>query len=207
MSTSSEASRQGGAPSDWAWELKQRAELATPRDTARGLFFTSMLESVRTLGNETALARCLEVLEGQQLVPFFNYPIPLLLRLTVTAAEELSVQYGGPEEALRAMGRKATRDFMSSAMGNAVRLLAGGDIKQMLVSMQTLYRMTASYGERRVEWVGPTRGRVIMRHCYMPVAYHEGVLQESMEYLGAKAVRVRGQRMAPLDSTFEFSWE
>ncbi|QRN95814.1 DUF2378 family protein [Archangium violaceum] len=207
MSTSREASTQGGVPSDWAWELKQRGELTTPRDTARGLFFTSMLESVRTLGNEAALARCQGVLEGQQLVPFFNYPIPLLLRLTATAAEELSGRYGGPEEAIRAMGRQATRDFLSSAMGNVVSLLAGRGIKQMLGSMQTVYRMTSSYGERRVEWLGPTRGRIVMRRCFMPLAYHEGVLLESMEYLGGRAVWVRGQRVAPLDSTFDFSWE
>jgi uncharacterized protein (TIGR02265 family) len=195
------------ARSDWARELKKREELATPRETTRGLFFTSMLEAVRALGDEAALARCQKALEGQQLVPFFNYPLPLLLRLTAAVGEELSGRYGSPEEAMRVLGRKATRDFLSSALGNAVRLMAGRDIKQMLSSMQTFYRMTANYGERSVVWSGPSSGRVVMRNCYMPLTYHEGVLQESIEQFGTKAVRVRGQWVGPLDSTFDISWE
>jgi uncharacterized protein (TIGR02265 family) len=41
----------------------------------------------------------------------------------------------------------------------------------------------------------------------MPLTYHEGVLQEVIERLGGRDVKVRGQQTAPLDATFDFSWE
>ncbi|WNG44254.1 DUF2378 family protein [Archangium minus] len=207
MSTSREANMETGATRDWAWELRKNSQLATPQDTARGLFFTSMLDSIRGLGNEVAVARCQEVLGGHTFVPFFSYPIPLLVRLTEAAMRELSGQYGGPENAARALGRKATADFMASAVGNAVRLMAGKDIKLLTGSVQTLYRMATSYGERRLEWLGEKSGRLLMRRTFLPVPYHEGVVEGLVTQYGARNVKVRGQQTAPLDSEYDFSWE
>ncbi|QRK12764.1 DUF2378 family protein [Archangium violaceum] len=198
---------EAGATRDWARELHESSLLATPQDTVRGLFFTSMLDSIRGLGNEVAVARCQEALEGHTFVPFFSYPTPLLVRLTGVAMRELSGQYGGPENAVRALGRKATADFMASAVGNTVRLVAGKDIKLLTGSVQTLYRMTSSYGERRLEWPGEKSGRLIMRRTFLPVPYHEGVVEGLVTQYGARNVRVRGRQTAPLDSVYDFSWE
>lgn len=207
MSTSREAALAGAAPPDWAGELELRTVLATDQDTMRGLFLTSMLDSVQALGDEAALKRCREVLGEQQLVPFFNYPVVLLMRLTAAAIRELGGRYGGPEEALRMLGRKATEDFVSSPVGNAVRVMAGKDIKQFLSSVQTIYRMTASYGERSVTWQGPKAGCLTLRRTFLPPPYHEGVLETILTRLGARDVRVEGRQTAPLDSVYDFSWE
>jgi uncharacterized protein (TIGR02265 family) len=207
MSTSRAPSPQAGEPRDWTWELRQRGELATPQDTARGLFFNSMLEAVRALGDEAALARCQEVLGGQSHVAFFNYPVTQLVRLSGVAMEELSGRCGGPGNAARALGRKATADFLRSAVGNAVRMMAGKDIKLFMSGVQTVYRMAASYGERKVEWNGPTSGVLIMRRSFLPVEYHEGVLEELFTHYAVKNVKVRGRETAPLDSVYDFSWE
>lgn len=207
MTTSREATPGRGAPRDWIWELEQRTALATPQDTTRGLFFTSILDPVRALGDEAALARCLEVLDGQQLMAFFNYPVVLLMRLTAISVRELSVRYDGPEEALRMLGRKATGDFVTSAVGNAVRLMAGEDIKRFMSNVQTLYRVTASYGQRSVIWLGPKAGRLLVHRGFMPPPYHEGMLRETLERMGAKDVKVECRQTAPLDSTYDFSWE
>jgi uncharacterized protein (TIGR02265 family) len=207
MSMSREATLEGGAPPDWAWELEQRMVLATPQDTTRGLFLLSVLEAVQSLGDTAALERCREVLGGQQFVAFFNYPVTLLMRLTLVAVRELSVRYGSPEAALRMLGRKAAEDFVTSAVGNAVRVVAGKDIKQFLGSAQTIYRMAASYGQRTVEWLGPKAGRLSIRHTFLPPPYHEGVLREMLERLGGKSVKVEGRQTSPLDSLYDFSWE
>lgn len=183
------------------------SELATPQDTARGLFFNSMLEAVRGLGDEAALARCQAELGGQGFMAFFNYPIPQLLRLTGSALEALSGRYGGPENAARMLGRRATEDFMSSAVGNAIRMVAGKDLKRFLSGVQAVYRMAASYGERKVEWYGPTQGQLHMRRNFLPVAYHEGVLEQLFTHYAVRNVKVRGQQTAPLDSVYDFSWE
>ncbi|WP_375770803.1 DUF2378 family protein [Archangium gephyra] len=207
MSTRPDTSREDGAPGGWDREWERRLELATPQDTARGLFFTSMLEAVRSLGDEAALARCQQVLEGQGFVSFFNYPIARLVRLSGAAVHELSGRYGGPEEAARALGRKATADFLGSPVGNAVRLMAGQDIRLFLGGVQTLYRVAASYGERTVTWHGPARGQLLIRRSFLPVEYHEGVLEKLLTEYGVRHVKVRGQQVAPLDGTYDFSWE
>jgi uncharacterized protein (TIGR02265 family) len=207
MSTSRDPSPQAGAPRDWAWEPRRLSELATPQDTTRGLFFNSLLESVRTLGDEAALARCQEALGGQGYVAFFNYPVAQLLRLCGTAVEELSGRHGGPGNAARMLGRRATADFLSSAVGNAVRMMAGKDLKLFMSGVQTIYRMAASYGERKVEWRGPTSGHLLMRRNFLPVEYHEGVLEQLLTHFAVRNVKVRGQQTAPLDSVYDFSWE
>ncbi|MCY1074595.1 TIGR02265 family protein [Archangium lansingense] len=194
-------------PEGWDEEMERRCELATPQDTARGLFFTSILEAVRALGDEAALARCQQVLGGQNFVGFFNYPIEQLVRLSGVATRELSGRYGGPDKAARALGRKAMVDFLASAVGNAVRVVAGKDIRLFLGSVQTIYRMAASYGERTVTWNGPRSGRLLIRRSFLPVEYHEGVLEELFTLYGVKDVKVRGQRESPLDGAYDFSWE
>ena len=45
MSTRPDTSREDGAPGGWDREWKRRLELATPQDTARGLFFNGMLDT------------------------------------------------------------------------------------------------------------------------------------------------------------------
>jgi uncharacterized protein (TIGR02265 family) len=206
MSTSLEARTEERAPHDWVRELEQRCALATPEETARGLFFNSMLEAVRVLGDEAAVARCREVLGGQTFVTFFNYPITQLVRLSGAAMHELSARYGGPENAARALGRKATADFLLSPVGNAVRVLAGKDIKLFMGNMQAIYRLTANYGERTVVWLGPRNGRLIIQRSFMPPQYHEGMLEELLTQYGLKGVKVSGQQTAPLDGTYDFTW-
>ncbi len=207
MRPSREPRMEGAAPCDWTWDLEQRSRLATPQDTVRGLFFTSILESVRLLGGEASLARCQQILENPSFVPLFNYPVSLLLRLTGAAMQELSGHYGSPESAARALGHKATEDFMKSPVGNAVRMMARQDIRLFLGSAQNIHRIATNYGDRSVEWLGPKSGRLIMRRNFMPLQYHEGVLEELLTRYGVKGVRVKGQQMAPLDSEYDFSWE
>jgi uncharacterized protein (TIGR02265 family) len=207
MSTSREATAKAEASPEWLRAMQERMALATPQDTARGLFFNSILEAVRSLGDEAALARCQAELGDQQPVAFFNYPVTLLLRLTAVAAQELSGRYGGAEPALKALGHKATGDFLCSPVGNAVRMVAGKDVKQLLSSVQSIYRMTTSYGERSVGWLGPKKGRLFIRHAFMPLPYHEGVLEELLLRYGSKDVWVSGQQVAPLDAMYDFSWE
>jgi len=45
---------------DWKADLERRSRLATPADTARGLFFSGLLSSIKVLGDEALAKRCLE---------------------------------------------------------------------------------------------------------------------------------------------------
>ena len=88
-----------------------------------------------------------------------------------------------------------------------MRLMVGNDIKLFLGGVQTVYRMATSYGERTVTWYGPRNGQLLIRRSFLPMEYHEGVLEELLARYGVKNVKVRGQRLSPLDGTYDFSWE
>ena len=193
--------------SDWERTLEQFMELATSQDTARGLFLNRTLEAVRALGDEAAMARCQAVLGQQRLMDFVNYPVTLLLRLTMAAVRELSVRHGGSEQVLRMLGQKAAVGLMSSAVGSAMCAQAGPGSDHISASLQAIYKVTSNYGERSMEWMGPKHGRLTMRRSFLPMPYHEGAMVEVLERLGARNVRVRGGVLGPLDSEYEFSWE
>jgi uncharacterized protein (TIGR02265 family) len=204
MSIEVDASR--GAP-EWQVELDQRLTLATPNDVVRGLFFNSMLELVRRLGDAATMERCLEASGGQRFLDFFNYPVSALLRLTYTAGHELGPRYGGFDGALRQMGQQAMRDFLDSLMGRTLRHLAGQDTRTLVSNIQNIYRMTLSYGTRQLVWDGPRRGRLILQRNFIPFAYHEGGLRMTLDQMKAQNVSVVGRQTGPLDSEYAFSWE
>jgi uncharacterized protein (TIGR02265 family) len=171
------------------------------------MFLNRTLEAVRSLGDEAAVARCQAVLGQQRLLDFVNYPVTLLIRLTMAAVRELSARHGGPEQVLRMLGQKAAVGLMSSTVGSAMSTQVGTGADHIATSMQAIYKVTSNYGERSMEWLGPKHGRLVMRRSFLPMPYHEGAMVEVLERLGARNVRVRGGVLGPLDSEYDFSWE
>ncbi len=200
------ASRRISLQTEWVRTLEHLMSLATSQDTARGLFLSRTLEAVRVLGDTTALARCQEVLGQQRLLDFVNYPVTLLIQLTLAAVRELSNRYGGSEQVLRMLGQKAAVGLMSSSVGAAMHVRSSSNDEHISASMQAIYKVTANYGERSVEWLDPKHGRLIMRRSFLPMPYHEGALLEVLTRLGAENAWVEGREMGPLDSEYDFSW-
>ncbi|MCP3063588.1 DUF2378 family protein [Myxococcus sp. K38C18041901] len=190
-----------------ARELEERVSLATRDDTARGLFFNGVLGAVRVLGGEAAVQRCLAAAGEKKYTDFFNYPVEAYLRLAFTAAQVMGPQLGGFDAALRRMGVQATADFLSSAAGKTLLLLASNSPKRMLGNLHSGYKAAVSYGERGVTWTGDTSGVFTMKRDFMTPAYHEGVLQAVIEAVGGKQVRVSGKKTGPLDAEYTLSWQ
>ncbi|XXF77986.1 DUF2378 family protein [Myxococcaceae bacterium GXIMD 01537] len=197
----------GGLDPALARELEQRLKLATREDTARGLFFNGALDAVKVLGGGPAADRCKEYSGEKSLVDFFNYPIAGFLRLAFAAAQMMGPQLGGFDAAMRRMGMQATTDFLASAAGKTLLVLAGGNPRRLVGNLPTGYRAAVSYGERGVEWTGERAGRFFMKRDFLLPAYHEGVLQAVLESVGGKNVRVRGRQTGPLDAEYEISWD
>jgi len=189
-----------------ARDLEERLALATRDDTARGLFFNGALGAVKVLGGDAAVQRCLAAAGEKKFVDFFNYPVTAFLKLAFTAAEVMGPQLGGFDVALRRMGVQATADFLSSAAGKTLLLLAVNNPKRMLSNLHSGYRAAVSYGERGVRWTGETSGVFTMKRDFMTPEYHEGVLQAVIEAVGGKDVRVSGQKTGPLDAEYVLSW-
>ncbi|MGE6757286.1 DUF2378 family protein [Corallococcus interemptor] len=193
----------GSVDADWA----VRRMAATDLDTARGMFFLGVLETVRAGAGEDAVANCRAITEDRRFVGFFNYPVATFLKLAQVAARVLSPRWGGFDEALRQMGMQATRSFLESAVGRTFLLLAAGDPRKLVTNLPSGYQMAVSYGERTVDWKGDGDALLIMRRDFMPPAYHEGVLREVLTMVGARNPRVQGRKLGLLDTEYRITWE
>ncbi|WNG40054.1 TIGR02265 family protein [Archangium minus] len=195
------------APSGSEEDLAQRLALASPSDTARGMFLRATLDAVRTLGDEEAVRLCQRASGEEKLVDFFIYPVSANLRMVFTAARMLEARCGGFDEALRQLGYKAAESFLASAAGMALQLLAKGDVKRLVGHLPSAYRASVSFGVRSVLWTGPTSGRLTMRREFMPYPFHEGVLLGVLRKVNARGAQVRGHQLSTLESDYDVSWE
>jgi uncharacterized protein (TIGR02265 family) len=188
-------------------DLELRLALTSPSDTARGMFLRTMLEAVRTLGDEELMRRCQAAGGEEKLVDFFIYPITVNLRMVFAAARMLETRCGSRDEALRQLGRRAGECFLASTAGLALQFLARGNTKRLVSNLPSAYRAAVSFGARSVVWTGRTSGRLTMRREFMPYPFQEGMLLGVLEKAHAKGVRVCGHQLSTLESDYDISWE
>jgi uncharacterized protein (TIGR02265 family) len=189
-------------------DLAQRIALATTADTCKGMFCNGLFHAVQRTKGDAGLDELKDAAGGRKFVDFFNYSIAEFLPLAWVAAEQVG---GGRspaqlEAGIRSLGRQATDDFLGTAVGKTLLLLAGNDPRRLMNSLASGYKTAVSYGTRTVTWSGPTRCVFGMRRDFMPHPYHEGVLQQVLTAVGGKQVHVRGQRVGVLDTDYDCSW-
>jgi uncharacterized protein (TIGR02265 family) len=187
--------------------LDQLLSLATPADTARGMFFNGLLEAVRELGGEEARMKCYVAAGERKFVDFFSYPVADLMKAIFTATELLAPKLGGRETVLRQLGRRATDDFLNSTVGKTMLALAGTEPHRVLAAVPNACRASLSYGERTMERLGDKQARMIARRDFLPMHYVEGILTSAVEQSMARNVVVRGRRIGPLDVDYDISWD
>ncbi len=186
--------------------LEHLLSLATPADTARGMFFNGLLDATRSLGGEEARLKCLAATGDRKYVDFRSYPVADLLKGIYTAAEVLGPKLGGKEAVLHRLGRRATDDFLSSTVGKTMVALAGNDPHRLLSAFPNACRAALSYGERSMERIGDKHVRMIARRDFLPMLYIEGTLTAVVERSAVPGVQVRGHRLSPLDVDYDISW-
>lgn len=188
-------------------DLEQRLALASPSDTARGMFLRATLEAVRVLGDEEAVRQCQRASGEETLVDFFSYPVSANLRMVFAAARMLEGRYGGIDEALRQLGFRAAESFLASTAGLALQLLARGDTKRLMGHLPSVYRASVSFGSRSVVWLGPSCGRLTMWREFMPSPFQEGMLLGVLRKANVRGARVLGHQLSTLESDYDISWE
>ncbi len=195
------------APYDWKSDVQLKLGLASPEDTARGLFFNGLLDTARTFGGEPLVQRCLEACGQDRFMDFFNYPIRMHLQIITEAMETLVKRYATSEKVLKELGRRASSDFLESMAGRAALSLGAGNPRRLLSSLPSIYRVSMSYGEYFLSWTEPKGGRFFFRHDYLPHQVHQGVVAAILEQAGAREVRISSRQTGPLDGLCEFSWQ
>jgi uncharacterized protein (TIGR02265 family) len=188
-------------------QLRHRMAMASPTDTARGMFFNGALEVARALGGSEAADRCQQLLSEKRYIDFFNYPISDLLQLSLEVVRTIGPRAGGGAGVLRRMGAQAAKDFLASAPGRTMLMLTEKNPRRLLSQFPASYRTVVSFGERRVVWsVANGTGLMIAQRDFMPPAYTKGLLQGVLEAVGTKGVNVSGRPTGMLDSEYEVSW-
>ncbi|MDC0712281.1 DUF2378 family protein [Stigmatella sp. ncwal1] len=189
-------------------QLRHRMAMTSPLDTAHGMFFSGVLEVVRTLGGSEAADRCQEVSEVRRFIAPVHYPVLSLLRMMLVAVRDLGPRAGGGSAVLRLMGRRAAQDFLRSAAGRTMLVLSEGSARRLLNQLPSSYRAVVSYGERRMIWFqGEHSGRLVTQGDFMPTAYTKGLLQGVLEAVEARNISVSGSPLGLLDSEYELAWD
>jgi uncharacterized protein (TIGR02265 family) len=185
--------------------------LPFPEDAVRGMFFTSLMNLVRTQAGDSALRQCQQMLGDKKFqrsfMSFANYPATDFLRVAHAASVMLTPHLGGPEQAARLLGMATVRDFTNSMAGKTLLSLAGSSPMRFLSSLPTGYRAAVNFGERTVTPRGDKGAIVTFRRDFFPLVHSEGVLLAVLESTSAKNARVRSRPLGPLDSEYDVTWE
>jgi uncharacterized protein (TIGR02265 family) len=190
----------------WERDFARRISLATPADTARGVFCMGLLKAMEDLGGAEAARRCLQVSGETAFVELFSYPIATYLRMVTTAVQLLAAKYGDIEESLRQIGRRAAADFRESSAGRALGVMHAGDARRLLDCLPVVYRIALSFGMYELSWVAPAHAHFGVKRTFIPYPFHEGVLLELLEKTKVLRLKVRGHQTAALDSEYDVSW-
>jgi uncharacterized protein (TIGR02265 family) len=188
-------------------EFAERSAQASPGDQCRGLFYNGAFNAVRQLAGPEAAERCRAAGGEKKPVDFFNYPVTGFQRVCQQAIDEVGPKLGSAEAVLQLLGKQAVDDFLASAAGKTLLMLANTDPRRMISNLPSGFRACVTYGERSVVWQGPKQCTFTMKRDYMPHPYHEGVLSTVLLALGAKNVKVKGRRTGTVDADYEMSWE
>lgn len=191
----------------WLQDLERRRAFVKPEHTMRGFFYKGMLENIRALGDEALVKRCLEACGQEHFVDFFSYSVEPLFPILFTALPTLAERHGGAEGALRQIGRQSSIDFLASVAGKAMLLLAQGRPRPLLSSLPAAFRVAMSYGAGKVEWLGPTRGRLSVECSFVPPPFQEGMVWQMLEAGRAQDIHVSARSTGELDIVCDFSWK
>lgn len=191
-----------------AEDLSQRIALATPADTCKGMFLNGLFDASKRIKGQPAYELLKDLAGTRKFVDFFNYPIVDFLPLAWKAAEQIGGGTTSPqlENGVRTLGHQAASDFLATAVGKTLLLLAGNEPRRLMNSLPAGYKTAVSYGTRSLTWHSEKRCTFAMRRDFMPHPYHEGVLRQALEAVGAKQVTAVGKRVGVLDTDYEVSW-
>lgn len=186
-------------------DLAARIAATSARDTARGLTFNALFDTIEEhLGREAALAADPER-KGHR-TEFFSFPVADFLRIAFEGADRLERKLGSVDEAFRAFGYRTTTNVLGSMMGATMIALAGRNgLRALLGQAVTGYRASVSYGDRRLEWVGPSHARFTFEGDFLVPQYHCGIFLAAIDAMGAKG-RVEGRSTGLLSAVYDLVW-
>lgn len=189
--------------------LQQRIQMARSEDQVLGLFYEYTVECMGELFGPEAVARGRAAVAGPGgWMGFFRYPVAGLLRLMDAGLDEgepRTLVYG---QALERVGQATARRFLGSPLGRAYTLVAGREPHGALNSTMSSAKVSATYGERGYEWLGPQRARLFFQHEMLGPSWIQGFYAEGIRLLTGLQMEVRltDEQGPGTDFCLLFSW-
>jgi uncharacterized protein (TIGR02265 family) len=187
-------------------DLARRLAAASDADTTRGLNFNALFALVRDELGEGACREIDPARKGSR-VDLFSYSMRDYLRAAWDAADRLEPRLGSIEAVWHELGTRTVRGFLSSVLGRAIFAIAGRDPRRLISAGPAGYRAGASYGERKVEWLGERHARLVFKRDFMPSAFNRAVVLTAVQSTNARNPRVDAKDTGFLESVYEISWD
>jgi uncharacterized protein (TIGR02265 family) len=189
-------------------DLEKRLRVIRPTDTVKGSLFNGICAALQSMAPEDPVARQLVARHRKtHWSELTDHPVADYLTLVIDAAEVLEPRFGGPVQALRAVGAVGGRAFLGSLIGRlAVRAVANQDPIDVLSHAPRLYGASASYGNR---WFTRVSDRVGIFHChrdFLPPDYHVGLVPEGAQVNGHR-VQIEANVYDLLDADYRVTWD
>jgi uncharacterized protein (TIGR02265 family) len=105
------------------------------------------------------------------------------------------------------LGRRTVVNFLASALGKTIFAISGRDPRKVISAGPAAFKSAVSYGERTVEFTGPTSARYLFKRDFMPDAFHRGVILAALAATDAKNPRVEARQVAFMETAYEIAWE
>jgi uncharacterized protein (TIGR02265 family) len=191
--------------------VRSRIALALPEDRTHGQMLVDTLAGFAELhgpevAEEARAAATVSVEPG-----LFTCPMGELLRVTdagVSAAEARG--FGAYPEVLERIGEYLGNSYLRSPVGQAFRRLTGGDMMKSVEMSTASTRAVTTYGNRRIEVLGPTSARLVFRGELMGPLWIRGIYTKTFRSLsGVSSVSaiVERYREPGMDFDLFYTWQ
>lgn len=188
-------------------DLEARLAAARPADTARGLTFNALFDSLEEHLGPAAPKACDPAGKGHR-TEFLSYPVADLLHIAFRGADLLEPVVGSVGLAFRGFGYRTTTAVFASRLGATLLAMVGHrGLRGILGQATTAYASVVSYGDRTLEWLGERHARFTCHRDFLPPDYHLGVLEAVADSVGVQIVILEGHATSRLDAVYELAWE
>ena len=194
---------------DSSEQVQQRRGALTPADTCQGMYIGAVLGMVtREFGAEAIDKLRVEREVPKTVVPFFRYPVSILLHVADGAAHLLVkhrlLTY---EDALFAVGKSLIATYFDSPVGKTMVSLSGGNPHRILGVGPAAYQATYSFGTRSYTKVGEREGAFKYQGDYLGAVMSLGIIKSGMEIASSvKPVVTVEDCTSPTNFTLVVKW-
>ena len=187
-------------------EVTTRVAGLTVADTIKGLYLRGYLEAIRSQGGDELYRRCRTLVHEKEIIDFFSYPYAAVMEMGVLGAESLASTFGGVQPFLRAMGRIAVDQYLSSPLGRTFLNLAQPSPRAMLRMLPTAIATTMRFGTRTVTFTGDTACTFACRGDWSPAEANAGAIEAVIAAGKGRSPVVTVRQYSMLDYDLEATW-